>query len=348
MDSATLISELARFFRENRKKIMLITLLTAVAVVLYSMVSSDIRNLLGEQTETENKSLEQPAVFDFYVLNEDGTTYENSALLEEHFLLDSVITEIEAQTGVSIKEPLLEQEKSGFQKTQYDRGILGISRNGASHVFTATTSVGTSEENLTVMEAYFDYLLTADIPAIEGKVLTVLKEPRNMQFSIGSEGEIVEVVDEGVNLVDVLLYGVVGVFAGLILGFFSILIFQLMRDVITYAFSFAWEEEDIYLKVSKSESNDALNKRDMKNLIQHPINSSKLILSQNELDIVANYGKGENVITAKDLSDLNPKNEFTECIIILDSNETEKQWYRRQRKLLRNYDARLKIVHFVP
>lgn len=366
MDSATLISELKRFVKDNRKAMALLTIIVLAAFLGVSVFSASIKEKLETPSLLEN-TVESPAIFQFYVLNEDGTTYENSALLEEYFLLDGIVNEVEKETGVPLKEKLEEQEKSGFIKTQYDRGIVGISRNGSSNVFTANAKVGTAEENLAVMEAYFDYLTSETMPVLQGKQLNILRDPENKDYSLGNEGEIVGVDGDAGVLTPkkLLLLGIVGLFGGFIFAFFVCLIYQMLKKVITYSFSFSWEEQDTFLYYSKKKKDEKDNQNYWRQLILHPASDLKVILSEQELEQpyvdaladtkkVAFLKKSEelqegknNVLLVNDILQMDPLLDVKECIIVVESGKTHKEWYRRQKEQLKNYQSRIKIIQVI-
>ena len=220
MDSLTLANELRRFFKENRVMIALVTLLTVIAVIGLTFLATRLPNSDSGKDITSNTEIGTPAIFQFYVQTEDGNSFGNSAVVEEFFLQTEIVAEIEKKTGVSIAPLLEEQRLSGFKKTQTDRGILGVMRDGSSHVFTANASLGTEKENLAVMKAYFEYLNSGEIPVLDNKDVYILKEPTNLQFlmNVNEEIEFSEQVNGTVNTKNFILAGVVGLFGGIIAG----------------------------------------------------------------------------------------------------------------------------------
>lgn len=360
MDSLTLANELKRFFKENRLIITLIALITMITVIGSVFFAARFTNLDTSQDTVNNKELSTPAIFQFYVQTEDGNSFNNSAVVEEFFLQPELVLEIEKKTGVSIAPLLDEQRLSGFQKTQTDRGVLGVMRDGSSHVFTASASLGTEEENLAVMEAYFDYLNNGNIPVLDNKDVYILKEPTNLQFLMNGNEEIEfsEEATETLQTKSLILAGAVGLFGGLVAGVLVTFVYQLLRKVITYAFSFEWDENDTYQRLSKNDIHA------VKQTILHPFTETKILLMQHQdvvniseeishdkVNFISNLNQLQlgvmNILTINDLSELDPFLPVGECIIFVESGKTEKEWYEKQRMQLKNYDSRIKIVQFV-
>lgn len=360
MDSLTLANELRRFFKENRLRIALVTLFMIIAVTCLTLLASRLPNFDSGQDTNGNSEIGTPAIFQFYVQTEDGNSFGNSSIVEEFFLKPEVITEIENKTGVSINSMLEEQQLSGFQKTQTDRGILGVMRDGSSHVFTANASIGTEEENLAVMQAYFDYLNSGNIPVLENKEVYILKEPTNLKFLMNGSQEIEfsEQVTETTATKKLILAIAVGMFGGLVAGVVVSFIYQLLRKVITYAFSFGWSEQDIYQSISKDDA------QAVQQTVLHPFTEMKVILVQHQDAMKLNEIKPHekvnfvsktnqlklgvmNILTVNDLSELDPLLHIEECIIFVESGKTEKKWYEKQRMQLKNYNTRIKIIQFV-
>lgn len=358
MDSLTLANELKRFFKENRLIIAITTLLTIAAVIGLGFFAS--QSSLQEPGKDADKQVGMPAIFQFYVQTEDGNSFGNSAVVEEFFLQSEVVAEIEAKTGVSITPALKEQRLEGFVKTQTDRGVLGVMRDGSSHVFTANATLGTKEENLAVMEAYFDYLNSGEIPVLTDKDVYILKEPTNMQFLMNDneEFELSEETNPTFNAKRAILAGVVGLFGGVIAGILLALLYQLFRKVITYAFSFGWDETDIYQRLSKDDT------RAVQQTVLQPFAETKVIVTQFpeavKLSETATHEKvnlvsekqplqlgAMNILTVSDLAELDPLLPVDECIIYVESGKTEKRWYEKQRMQLKNYDTRVKVIQFV-
>lgn len=360
MDSLTLANELRRFFKENRVMIALVTLLTVIAVIGLTFLATRLPNSDSGKDITSNTEIGTPAIFQFYVQTEDGNSFGNSAVVEEFFLQTEIVAEIEKKTGVSIAPLLEEQRLSGFKKTQTDRGILGVMRDGSSHVFTANASLGTEKENLAVMKAYFEYLNSGEIPVLDNKDVYILKEPTNLQFlmNVNEEIEFSEQVNGTVNTKNFILAGVVGLFGGIIAGVVAAFIYQLLRKVITYAFTFSWNEIDIYQRLSRNELHT------IQQTVLHPFTETKVILTQHQdaltiaeitshkrVNLVSETNPLKlgvmNILTVNDLSELDPLLDISECIIFVESGKTEKRWYEKQRMQLKNYNARVKIVQFV-
>lgn len=364
MESLTLARELKRFIKENKIIIMIITFVILALTVGLTLLSPKIQNSLGRPMENPAEE-DIPAIFQFYVQYENGESFHNSAIVEEFFFQADVVAQIEAETGVAIQEALDEQWESGFVKTQDDRGVLGVARNGTSLVFTANATLASSEENLAVMQAYFDYLQSGNIPVLEGKDVFILREPENMDYLRAGSIELNEEAPTSNTAFDILLMGGVGLFGGLLAGIMLALFYQLFRKVITYAFSFGWNEEDIYQSYSMTEQSDREQKA-LQQAVLHPYMEMKVLLAQDELneemknqifqdkrvnlitDLTAARTDQMNVIVLRDLSELDPMLAMEECILVVNSGHTEKKWYARQRELLKNYDTQIKVIQLIP
>lgn len=366
MDSLTLAQELKRFLKENKKSILIITLIIMVMMIGVSIFSGKIQDRLNTQKEKDIE-LVSPAVFQFYVQNADGNSFHNSAVVEAFFLQPEVVDLIEKNTGVEIQEVLDEQQESGFIKTQTDRGVLGVARDGSSHVFTVNADLGTSEENLAVMGAYFDYLLSGEVAVLSDKEVFILQKPVLLDELPGSEENISvnKEVDTSFSAKNVLVSAGIGLFGGLIAGLFLTLIYQLFRKAITYAFSFSWSEDDIYQIYSLSNTELEASST-FKQTLLHPFTDVKVILTQTKIDdsFISQFAISDkiniinslsdlkkehmNLIMLTDLTQIDPLLSINECIVLVKSGETDKRWYSRQRELLKNYDTQIKVIQLIP
>ena len=361
MDSLTLSKELKRFLKENKKMIGIVTTVITMIMILVSIFSSQIQSGLNN-TDVNNSEPESSAVFQFYVQNVDGNAFQNSAAIEAFFLQADRIASIEEQTGVDIQTVLDEQEANGFIKTQADRGVIGIARDGSSQVFTANVTVGTAEENLIVLQEFYDYLLSGEIGVLNNKEVFILQTPILLEDTLNNVDSEIVTEKSGINLKALIMSIMIGLFGGGIAGIFISLIAQLVKPVITYAFSFGWHEEDIFQIYNENE----LPKDMFQQAVLHPYKNVKVIVSQGEEHTDISNGlreytnvniinatdelnkNGMNIIILKDLSDINPLIKIDECIILVASYRTDKKWYTRQREILRNYNSQVKVIQLVP
>ena len=359
-----LMNELKRFFKNNYRKIIAGAVIVAVLYSAFQMVSIflDQREDVLQSEEQEQK-IADPGVFKFYLETDDGRTYANFAIIEEYFLLPSTLKAVERQTQTQIIELLEAQELNEFVKTTENRGVLGISRDAASGVFTFKVNVGSARDNLRVANFYFDYLQSDEIPVLDDKNVYVIEEPYLAELTEQEANELL--LPEKINtpfriIKNSLINLVIGMIFGLVLVTFILVLKTILGKKTAYSFAYNWDMNEFHMIVNDEE--------DMKNLIAlilYPVGSDKIILSDSEQlrerishllsaypHVVINAETAleddttNHLIIAENTSQVRSTYQPDEVIYLLDSQATTKKWYYKQRRFAERYPTVNKVIQF--
>ena len=362
-----LLREIKRFINDNYKKIFIMGIVISIFYTTVSIVGAYFDQKGQEESVHLNKELEEtevaePGVFRFYVELPDGNSYPNITIFEEYFLLPEKVAQAERVTRVEISDLLEEEKLNEFEKTMENRGVLGVSRNQSSGIYTFKANLGNAKANLAVATFYFEYLLEESIPILEDKSLFVVEEP---YLAALTEEEALELSQPqrmntiGSFIKKIAINLVIGLLAGFVIAAFIYIFLSLINKKISYSFTYNWEMEDYHLIVDSSKESwkDALS------LVMYPSIGNKVLLTDsnevrtkiisalsdyesiNMIDANEDRVDGKlNLVVAKNIHDISPTFHIDEIIYVLESHESEKQWYYDQRALTNHYPIRNKVI----
>lgn len=345
MNNQIMISELSNFFKKFRKSLVLLTILFTVIIFGGSIGLSYLNSSnTDEELPISDTKESNPGIFRMYVEQEDGTIYINSMIIEEYMLLPDVLEKAEKETGVEITDVLLEEVRNDFQKTQYDRGALGLSRNGSTHIFTFIANVGTEEENLKVSEFFYDYILSGEINMLDNKLVYIVSEPEIYDSESFAASDIEAIPEfsgeESFNLKNLVLTLVGSVIAAVMLAILITIAKIFSSKKITYAFSYSVADRDRLI---------LLNDNTEKNLMRMLHNEKNPVILLSEFEIEETLkNKIDNVTKAiyiNDLNELDTDVEITTPYIFVEREKTTKKWYKKQFKAVHLYCESITILH---
>lgn len=358
MNSKIMLDEIKRLYRENKKKIYtiagIVLVLTLVSFTFLNFFQKDDTETIISQGQVESN----PGIFRVYVEQEDGTIYINSMIIEEYFLLPEVIKEAEKQTGVDITSVLEKEKEEEFVKTQYDRGAMGLSRNGSTHIFTFVVNVGTEKENLKVANFYFDYLFSNQIDMLENKEVYVVSEPEIFDedsfaaTDLTSEG--IKTKPSVLSIISKYIITIIGgAVLGISLGFFYVIVQSLFNKKINYAFTYAVSDSDHVALVSEDHTNVLIR------LLSEPSTMPKVIVSeetlplpiQKEIEKINRVNRvieeENNILVLNNVDNVDPKMPLNDVFIFIASGHTSKSWYKKNFRDLHLYNAHITIVQYI-
>lgn len=344
-----ILSDIIKLITENIKALIIsafIFSLIVTGVFFFIDNDSEENNFL---TEDEGTLEENTAVFRFYVENEDGTVFINSSLIEEYFILPEVVERAERATSTDIAPVLEEEIGSEFQKSQYERGVLGVERNGSTQIFKMNATIGSKMENLKIAEFYFDLLNSDEIEFLQNKNIFVIEEPYIASEKIYdeevydsyNEDEVTNYEneeDEPVNSLQNIVRYSVTLFLTFVLGGLIFIVYLVLKNIwkkaITHTFTYFKLPNDNLIKINKSNESEFIHDEFSENPTKY------LIVSQNgNLKYLSNF---KVINSLKDNQDLITDKEI---IIRIEENLTSKEWYKEQREILRKYPFNVTLLH---
>jgi len=361
MNSKILIHDLKKLFYKNKKTIFAITGILTVLVLLLFTSFTFFGNKSEEDPLLINENQSNPGIFRFYVEQEDGTIYINSMIVEEYLLLPEVISDAERTTGVEITDVLDLEIEEDFVKTQYDRGALGISRNGSTNIFTFIANVGTEEENLAVANFYYDYLMDENIDMLNNKLVYVVSEPEIYDEDSYAASDIVindsiSSDESGLSILELLVTGIAGAVFGLFSGFLFVVIKNLLAKTINYSFTYSVSDMDqVQLMTDDNQHFLArllLNSKENPTVIlsEQPLPNKimEILTVHPDLHVINNTSKMDekkvNVIIVDSIEKVDLSVQIQNPIIFVQTFNTTKKWYKRVFRNIHNIDANAIII----
>jgi len=364
MSLTTVLSEILRFVRDKFKIILLGALLFGGFAVLGGEVLTRIddqttleneEDVTGTSLSTEEISQsreylagiyeQKPAEFEMFVQLEDGSAFRNSFIFDEYFSSPEVIEQVENETGIEISDTLVHEQNLGLDKTSQYRGSIAGIRDTSNNVITIRVQVAeTSEKNLAIIEQFAYMIINNEIPFAENLDFTLLREPVIGEFLDEDDLMMVSSLSalENINSPDssgdqtILVYGVVGVIIGFLIMIVVLFIIQLFRKRISYAFQYSWDFNDQHILYSINRDDTELTE-----LICYPEVDKRLVIADETEELVNLLDKKEiNLTSSLNLTDDKPD----EIVILIESNDTEKQWYINRYKISKMYKAPVKII----
>ncbi|SFC11194.1 hypothetical protein SAMN04488102_10389 [Alkalibacterium subtropicum] len=344
-------TEIKRFIKRNVKKVIV---LSVVIGLIYTLAANMLMGQNGmyetdDTLEVTEELAEYYSGFQVYIEYDDGRSFANTTLLEEYILQPELIEEAEASTGVEILSRIEQLEATGFEKSGDDRGVLGVIRGTYSDIFTVLVNVGTDSENVAVAEFYLDELTTEDVSFLESKELHVWSEPQvlsDAEDAVPESGDLGNDVGD-TTVVDYMIDWAIGTVFGFIISTLVLIFWSLLRDRDLYAFTYNRGSDDVFLLYDA----DKNNADEVAQLIVYPLNYNKIVIHHSRLPDAlkdALEKKSESLPQSVDyvpkMADASVKSDRTEVVIMIDSLNDSKKWYRKQRLLADTYQLPVKVV----
>lgn len=339
MDIQTLLKEIKTFLFESKK----IILLTTSAVIIMVAVLQLLGYFLGSQpdeSDTNEFDALHTASFEVYIEQNNLGAFTNSYLIEAFLKQDDVINEIEKISNLSIAPVIDEYNEVNEIITTTDEDPINVSRNTSTNILTISFGIGTEEENLKAAKAYYQWLESSEHQFFEDKKLFYISAPETL------DTDTITNQVESFSIRNLVIRLVLAVFGGVILGIAIALAFVLFNKKIMYAFTYGWNEDDVFLNYSEDN-----NPKEIAHSLIQPNIGKKVILSEKSLDQelindLKNMFQNENqLIFSSDVLDVDPSVTINEFIIVIKRKETTKSWYQDQRRQLKSYrSSTIKIV----
>lgn len=330
--------ELKRFAKDNIKKILGLSLGIAILyIVLQLLFSSFFPN--NSETEQVVNTEYAPSSFKIFIEEQDGTVFTNSTLIKEYFFLQRNVQKLEEETNTDIRA-LIEQSIEDGSITSAEELITFV-RYANSSLFEMVVSSSDEAKNLQIAEYYHDLFFDNEIPFLKNKEIFEFTEPKLLEEE---EAPLEEVSPHRFNLREGVMNSVIGFAIGLFIVTLCYLVKALFSSKITYAFAYDWDQETLFNLSARSLENE----KEITHFLAHPTTGSKLILHDQPLPAyLQSYATDASFTIATSVAEVDPKQTFNEVILILSSGKTTRRWYQKQRVLLKNYQARMKLIQHV-
>lgn len=339
MQTQVFFREAKRFLLENKKRVLLFTILGAVIFALFTAVNLMKNNSDSRSEDTQTEEISDMAEFVIYIEKNDDTHFNNNVLLEKALFSDEAVKAAETETGVEITDLLAEQVETEFVPTAEDRGAIGIVRDLSNETMKFQFKVGSEKDNLEVANYYFDLIMNNEVDLLKDKTTYVLSPPEIKELS-QEDTVFIEENAKTVSPVLLIIELLVSLFAGFVLGILVSIFYHVFNKKINYAFNYNIDEKDIFLMERESQDKfiyDVIN----------PKSEDKVIVVEqawpNELSKKISK-QPQKIITTSNLIEISSKLEIPEIIIVIVENTTTKFWYNTQREYLKKFNSAVKII----
>lgn len=341
MDSHTLLKELKRFIKEQKKRYISLTLIIVLVLTLLQSIPL-VQNFLSSDydqnnDEIANKNLDNPAIFEMYIEYDSGSVFTNTLLLEESIKTSENIKAAEEATGVEISDQLDYEDKIEYPKTRRDRGALGAYRDEASNIWVVSAKAGTEQENLKVVQYFYELIQNDEVPLLQNKYTYIISEPRLLtdEELSSSTAPVQQEETNAISVKGIVKIVAISILGGLVVSFLVLIFLTFVDKKIRYAFNYSWNEEDVFVLISKSHTKE-LEKMMLLSKKQAFLAQSSSLLLNNQLK------------TSPSITDLAEHQSVDEVIVFIQPGVTTKAWYNEQREILKISTANLKIIQINP
>lgn len=305
-------------------------------------------------TPEEIKNLQEDLVsFSFYIENDSAEQFTNYNLMKQLLISPETLAYIEEKSGREI-------EPSPFH-------AVNMSLDHDTYVLTLSIGTGNYNDNKAIAQAYYEGIVNGEIPFFStNKNVYEVSQPAksNIEEVMPTNGENTNTENESVSLTTIAALAIAVIIGSFVLGVFIALIYAMNRKVITDPFSYAQRDDDVILNLSPLAGSmpGETGIETIEHAIMHPKKKTKVILSEqllpselitkltdsfsplNEYNAVSTDIDNSYASIFNDLTKVNPLLPVEEVVIICEKDKTTKNWYNRQRSLLKNYQADIKII----
>ena len=346
--------QLKEFLKDNKKTVWL----TAFAALLLYVLGIGYTLFSNEAVEEEKKidpdtglevnlitgeeyaALHEGAArFEIYIENDEGSAFTNSTVLESVLLSPAVFATIDTAEKVTVAQEI-EALEEGEIPAKY---ILDITNDPGDNSLNVTVGTGDADKNLAIAAVLYDIISDKELTLLENKSVSMLSDPHEVVIENGPEKTEEE---EGLGPVGYAVMAVAVLIAGTVLGILIALSRLFFKKEVTDVFNYRESDEDTIIDLTLFNEGNLTD--ELTHTIQYPSAQRKLILSDPAVpaEIQGRLLKdtATNYVFASDIVTVDPKLTFDEIILVSQKNVTNKAWYKKQRTLLTNYTAPIKIV----
>ena len=357
MSLLTMIREFWRFIKDYRMKILLGSVVVALLAVggRYFLSQTQLEDTQEHYDYLANVYQQTPASLEMVATLEDGQLFTNSHIFDEYFSKPHVIQQVEDMTGIDFSQWYESEQALELFKTGGFRGGLAAIRDSSSNVITLRFLVGqTAEENLAIAEAYAEILREGNLPFLRNTEVVLITEPVSgdlIPFEIYENLASPETLNPyaGPSAPSFIIYGVAGLIAGLFLTAAAIFVLRLNKSKITYGFDYTWTLDDYHLLYERDKTQG---KSSLEEFLRVPQVEHRVVLSQQPVESSVNTSlidpEQAGLVFLNSLQELaEVAIQPDEVVVLVQSNQTDKNWYQEQMLLAKLYSVPVKIIHFI-
>lgn len=310
-----------------------------------NLLARDIDELTMEESYRIEEFLSQGAFqFSMFIENEDSTSFNRSNLLKEFLTQEEVVNDIESNLGFTL-HPSAEQ-------------IIDVNFNGNNVLMTVTISTGdfvTSEE---IANEYYNYIEDGNLSLLNNRQVYFLNLPQpvdqeDIDVSGELEGEAASQDSSTLNNIFTIIIGLIfSIVFGSILAILGIALTLPFSKNISALFNYEIQDVDLVVNLLNEHENK---EKSILHAILYPTMRRKLLLVENNstLNKFSNLIKehsskddydNDSLVFATSVSEVSPKYNFEEIVIISEIGHTTKKWYKEQSNQLKMYHSPKKII----
>lgn len=360
------------FLKKNYKKIFVVAFLVSVLSVGYllytgtfsgdkeeseteesvsgpnasidTLLEIDEEELTTEEAYRLEQYLKQGAYqFSMFIENEDSKSFNRSNLLEEFLTEEDVVNEIETTLGYNL-EPSAEQ-------------IIETEYNSANVLMTVYFRTGDLETSKEIANAYYTYIENDNLELFRNRTVYFLDTPEPVEQeaneSIEQTNELDETESAGSNLVTstikIIFLVLISLVFGAIFGVIGIVVISYFSKKISSLYNYELNEKDISLNLVETQTDKT---KAVLQAILYPPVGQKLILVEDESSMKSQIEEWKEMITQEgqklevvsSVTNVDPRLNFEEIVLITEVGKTTKKWYREQANQLKMYHAPKKII----
>jgi len=350
-------TELIKFLKSNVSKIVIGSIITSIvfgglSFVFGSTTINDLNNKF-ETLEIDSEAINpeaRQANFKFYIEDNENDVFINNLLIGEYFTTPEILEDASNETNTNLKEIVKETDNEAIiaNNQSAPEQIIGVNRNGSTHIHTFYVNIGSESDNLRIANYYYDYLTENNIPFLDDKTIYVFQEPEILELD-EEEENVRETTNNHSVIYDVILSLIVGALFGIIAVILVLFVLTLFSKKLIYSFSYSTLEEDYFFLI---DSQIEYSKENLEELLSLPPNARKVIINENDNviqnsefnDIKTNLDNTENIEVVNNILEIEAPEEMDRIIYIIKENITSRKWYNNQRKLSKNLGVPVVII----
>ncbi|WP_368646139.1 hypothetical protein AB4027_04445 [Alkalibacterium putridalgicola] len=277
----------------------------------------------------------------FYAEHEDYEPITNTTFMREVFRNNDVLNYIEDNLNADLTPDI-----------DFAVHIENLANSG---VYELHFQRGTQEESLELAYIVMDAIEEGVIPVLENKNVYFVEDEPELVEEDYSNFEEDTTVESGFSIGsfirDIVLFGIIGIAAGTVIGIIIALLGIIMSKQVTALYDYVRKDTDKVVRLNHLR-NVGPEERMQKGLtnINTPLVNTKILLydeeTENEWTELFGHFKS-NISKYKDFSNINEElRNIDEIIILSKVNRTSKDWYNNQRVQLNGYNIPIKIIQF--
>lgn len=357
-------------FIKDNLKLILTTMLLLLALLMvifaadfFSADSSESTEETSEMSDSNTENYERLAELPFELLTGREVTFLQDYVEETSykfmFFIDNTNNEpignLNMMRAIFRHPNVVEriEERIGEELTPDPTISINLVSYADSGLFELQLGRQTTEESQLLAQSLFEMIENEEIPVLNQFNITLFEDnpiPLTEPIETDEVDETIVVERNNVELVrSAVIYLVIGVVGGLILGAAVALIKMIFTDKITALFNYEKEFTDRIVRFNHMKvDNKELFEKIQQNII-YPKQQKKLVIYDteqldNSIDLIDKIRDEENVEVIKDFSDLDQSKLFDEVILVTEVNTTSKKWYNDQRLQLSGYTLPVKVI----